>query len=177
MIVWSVLTCHRAAVLSVLSHCRYFWGNWMSLACTWCLCLLCWLQYLVPSETNLCSFSKYTPSLSFVRTRARFVPVIGGMVVPALFCYSFHKDHVDPRVTVLLYYMSLKPKNCCVSIDTASPLAVFLSPITGWYRYFRSILLSQWRFRPASWCGESVSSGQLLSWPLFALCLLLSTYH
>ena len=60
---------------------------------------------------NLCSFSKYTPFLSFVRTWAWFVPAIEGMVVAAFFCSSFHRDCVDPRVTVLLYYMSLKPKN------------------------------------------------------------------
>lgn len=90
---------------------------------------------------NLCSFSKYTPFLSFVRTRAWFVTE--GMVVPAFFCSSFHRDHVEPGVTVLLLLRASEAKKCCVSIDTASPLTISLSPVTGWYLYFCSILLSQ----------------------------------
>lgn len=59
---------------------------------------------------HLSSFSKYTPFLALVRPRAWFVPGTAGMAMPVIFCSSFHRDHMGPRVTIRLYYMSLKPK-------------------------------------------------------------------
>lgn len=73
---------------------------------------------------HLSSFSKCTPFLALVRTQAWFVPVTAGMAMPVIFCSSFCRDHVCPRVTILLYYMSLKPKPV-VFLLTLPPLWLF----------------------------------------------------
>lgn len=122
--------------------------------------MMCLSSLLTPffcsiSDASLFFLPNTHLSLSFVRPQARFVPVVERMVVPAFFCFSFLRDHVDPKVTLLLYCSEAKDT---VSVDTASLLTVFLSPIAGWYLYFCSILLSQWRFGPASWCGEMASA-------------------
>lgn len=82
----------------------------------------------------------------------------------SLFFFQIHTlslvcDRGDGGASLLLFFISQGPrrpqgdrtavlhaseaKKCCVSIDPASPLTISLSPVTGWYLYFCSILLSQ----------------------------------
>lgn len=168
MVVWSVLTCQKAAVLREFSHCQYLWGNQIFLESMYMMCLSSLLMpfFCSISDASLFFLPNTHLSLSFVRPQARFVPVVERMVVPAFFCSLFLRNHVDPRVTILLYYSEAKKS---VSVDTASPLTVFQSPITGWY-LFCGILLED--------LGLLLGVERwLLPWLLFSSCLHFSTCY
>ena len=177
MIVWLVLTCHWAAVLSVLSHCCYLWGNWM------------------------CVESMYTISMSFLLT-----PLFCSISDESLLFFQVHilsflpknlslvctSDREDGSANLLLLFISQGPcrpqgdhtavlhvsedKNCCVSVDTASSLTVLQSPIPDRHLYFCSMLLSQWRFGPTSCVKrEQVLDRFCLEYFLLCVCFLAHT--
>ena len=160
MIAWLVLTCHRAAVLSVLSHSRYLWGNWMFLESKYMMSISSLLTPLFCSISDESLFFFQIHTLSFLCKNLGLVCTSdrgdgGGSLLLLFISQGLCRPQGD--CTAVLHVS--EAKKCCVSIDTASPLTAFLSPITGRYLYFCSTLLSQWRFGPASWCGERVSPG------------------
>lgn len=62
MIVWLLLTCHGAAVLSVWSHCQCLWGNWMFLEsmCTMSMSSLLTPLFCSTSDASLFFFQIHT---------------------------------------------------------------------------------------------------------------------